>query len=245
MGYLSEFITFNELLPCLLIVMFAAVVQMTIGMGFGMLASPLIALVKPEIVPGCIVLIGLSVAISGAWRERQNISFEELKMGIGGRVFGSMAALLILSQIKDLDMFLLVFGIIMLIAIAMTASGLKIAFTRSNLFGLSVVSGLMGSITAVGAPPMAIIYHQRPAEIVRPTLNAFFASGCILAIITLSLSGWFGTKDLAATILLFPSMIAGIYLSRFFRNIPAKLSANALLVLSASASIMLIIKSQI
>ena len=243
MGYLVEFITFNELALCLLIVLCAAIVQMSVGMGFGMLASPLIALVKPEIVPGCIVLIGLTVAFSGASRERKNISINELKMGIGGRVLGSLCALLLLLQIDDLDMFLFVFGLIMLIAIAMTASGMRIPFTDKNLFGLSVVSGLMGSITAVGAPPMAIIYHNRPPNIVRPTLNAFFASGCILALISLSISGWFGFKDIIATVLLMPSMLIGIYLSKYFVNLPPSFTSRALLGLSATASALLIFKS--
>ncbi|MDJ0613648.1 MAG: sulfite exporter TauE/SafE family protein [Rhizobiaceae bacterium] len=243
MAYLSEFITLNELLPCLVIVAFAAIVQMSVGMGFGMLASPLIALVKPEIVPGCIVLIGFSVAISGAWRERENISAQELKMGIGGRIIGSLIALGILIQINDLRIFLLVFGIVMLIAVTMTASGMRVAFTNTNLFGLSVVSGLMGSITAVGAPPMAIIYHQRPPNVVRPTLNAFFASGCVLAILTLSTSGWFGWIDVVATLLLCPAMILGIYLSRLFANLPARFTSRALLALSGAASLLLIVKS--
>lgn len=243
MGYLIEFITFNELALCLLIVLCAAIIQMSVGMGFGMLASPLIALVKPEIVPGCIVLIGLTVAFSGAWRERRNISINELKMGIGGRIVGSLCALLLLLQIDDLDMFLFVFGLIMLIAVAMTASGLRIPFNNRNLFGLSIVSGLMGSITAVGAPPMAIIYHNRPPHVIRPTLNAFFASGCILALISLTISGWFGLKDIIATLFLFPSMLLGIYLSKYFINLPAAFTSRALLALSAAASALLVFKS--
>lgn len=245
MGYLSDFMTLNELVPCLIVVMFAAIVQMSVGMGFGMLASPVIALIKPEIVPGCIVLIGLTVALSGAWRERQNIAGNELAMGIGGRIVGSAFAFLILMQINDLRGFLLVFGILMLTAIAMTVSGLRIPFTDRNLFGLSIISGLMGSITAVGAPPMAIIYHERSPDIIRPTLNAFFASGCILAMIALSLSGWFGIVDLVATLVLFPAMFLGIYLSRYVTGLPAKFTSNSLLLLSASASIMLIVKSTI
>ena len=43
------------------VIFMAAILQMTVGMGFGMLASPLIALVKPEIVPGTIMIMGLVV----------------------------------------------------------------------------------------------------------------------------------------------------------------------------------------
>ena len=81
---------------CFGVVIVASVLQVSVGMGFGMLASPLLALIKPEIVPGAILTMGLLVAFSGAWRERKNISFNELRLGFGGRLIGSMMAFVIL-----------------------------------------------------------------------------------------------------------------------------------------------------
>lgn len=234
--------TLNQFVLCFGIVLVAAVLQMAIGMGFGMLASPLLALVKPEIVPGCVMLIGLVVAFSGAWRERQNIHLQEIKMGFGGRIVGSAMAFAILLYIANLDVFLIVFGTVMLMAVIMAASGVRIAFNDRNLFGLSVVSGLMGTITAVGAPPMAIIYHDRPPNIVRPTLNAFFGAGSVLGLMGLAASGWLHRDDFLAAILLLPALISGIYLSRYFQNLPALFLSRILLFLSGLASILLIFR---
>lgn len=242
MAFIGEFMTFSQFAMCFAIVLVAAILQMAIGMGFGMLASPLLALVKPEIVPGCVMLIGLVVAFSGAWRERQNISLQEVKMGFGGRIVGSAAAFVILLLITNLDVFLIIFGSLMLIAVIMAASGIRFAFNDRNLFNLSIVSGLMGTITAVGAPPMAIIYHDRPPNIVRPTLNAFFGAGSVLGLLGLAASGWLHADDFLSALLLLPALVSGIYISRYFRNLPTLFLSRILLFLSGLASLLLIFR---
>ena len=239
-GSSFDFLTISELLLCCGIVIFASILQVSIGMGFGMLASPLIALVKPELVPGSILAMGLFVAFAGAWRERQNISKQELKLGVGGRIIGSMMAFVLLLFIPDVESFFILFGVIMLIAIGMTAFGHKIKFTEKSLLNLSIISGVMGSITAVGAPPMAIIYHDRDAAIIRPTLNAFFFSGSVLGLMSLGLSGWVSIQEFIAAIIFLPAMFIGILVSGPFKNLPSQLMSKLLLGLSAVASISLI-----
>ncbi len=240
MDSIFDFLTLGELLLCCGIVFFASILQVSIGMGFGMFASPLIALVKPELVPGAILAMGLFVAFSGAWRERHNIPFQELKLGVGGRVIGSMIAFALLLIIPNVESFFIIFGVIMLVAIVMTVYGRKIEFSDKNLLTLSVVSGLMGSITAVGAPPMAIIYHGRDSSIIRPTLNAFFFSGSVLGLISLGFSGWVSIQHFIAAIIFIPAMFIGILVSAPFKRLPTKVLSNLLLGLSAIASISLI-----
>ncbi|MEM9279810.1 MAG: TSUP family transporter [Pseudomonadota bacterium] len=220
----------------------ASVLQIAVGMGFGMLAAPMIALIKPEIVPGSILTMGLVVAFSGAWLERRNISLTELKLGIGGRVIGSLGAFAILLLIPDMNVFLIMFGIVMLAAVLLTASGWQLPFNNSNLLRLSVVSGVMGTITAVGAPPMAIIYHDRAPNIVRPTLNAFFGAGSVLGLVSLLLSGWLSLDDLIAAVLFLPAMFLGILVAEPFKSIPSFWLSKALLLLSGIASFLLIVR---
>jgi len=235
-------LTMTELLLCCGIVVFASVLQVSIGMGFGMLASPLIALVKPDLVPGSILAMGLFVAFSGAWRERRNISHNELKLGVVGRVIGSIMAFGLLIIIPNVESFLIVFGVLMLVAIGMAAFGQNITFTDKSLLNLSILSGLMGSITAVGAPPMALIYHDRDPSIVRPTLNAFFFSGSVLGLISLGFSGWISTQDFIAAMIFLPAMFIGILISAPFKKLPSGVLSKLLLGMSALASIMLIFR---
>lgn len=230
----------TDLVLCCSIVMIAAILQVSVGMGFGMLASPLIALVRPDFVPGSILLMGLVVAFAGAWRERSNISIVEMKLGVVGRVIGSIIAVLLLGMIASIDSFLVLFGTIMLVAVALSASGIQFEFNNKNLFGLSVVSGTMGTITAVGAPPMAIIYHDRNPAVVRPTLNAFFFANSVLGLIGLVAAGWLTWNDLVASIVFFPAMVLGILVSGPFKALPSQMLSRLLLALSGIASVTLI-----
>ena len=174
--------------------------------------------------------------------ERKEISLDELKLGIGGRVIGSAAAFTALLLIPSLNAFMITFGSMMLLAVLISAIGWRFAFTGRNLLGLSIVSGLMGTITAVGAPPMAIIYHKRPPQIVRPTLNAFFGAGAFLGLISLGASGWLSIDDFFASLLLLPAMLIGIAVSGTFKSIPSAWLSHGLLSLSAVASVLLIIR---
>ncbi|MEM7216347.1 MAG: sulfite exporter TauE/SafE family protein [Pseudomonadota bacterium] len=237
-----EFLTYTELLLCCGIVLVASILQISVGMGFGMLASPLIALIKPEIVPGTILIMGLVVAFSGTWSERHHMSITELKLGIGGRVIGSVMALGLLLLIPDVNVFMILFGIVSLSAVLLTASGWQLVFNNKNLLNLSVVSGVMGTITAVGAPPMAIIYHDKPPEVVRPTLNAFFGAGAVLGLASLQVSGWLSIDDLIAAIVLLPAMFLGILIAEPFKKIPSFWLSRILLLLSGAASFLLIVR---
>jgi len=239
---LLNFISWNEILVCWAIVIIASVLQISAGMGFGMLASPLIALVKPELVPGSVLVMGLLVAVFGAWRERENIVYSEISAGVSGRIVGSSVAMIILLFLPNVNAFLILFGTVMLIAITLTAFGKKITFTIKNLFGLSILSGVMGSLTAVGAPPMVLIYHDKAPEIVRPTLNAFFFSGCVLGLISLSLSGWFKWSDFLVAFALVPALLFGIYIGQFFKSFSSRSLSRILLFLSAIASTILIFR---
>ena len=237
-----EVISLTQLLLCWGIVIFAAILQVSVGMGFGMLASPLIALVAPELVPGSILVMGLVVAAAGTWKERRNIELIEVKLGFGGRVIGSAMATGLLFLIPDRDAFFVVFGVLVLLAVLLTASGLKLAFNNRNLGLLSIVSGVMGTITAVGAPPMAIIYHGRDPKIVRPTLNAFFGAGAVLGIVSLGLTGWLSIHDFTAALLLLPAMVLGIAIGEPFKKLSASFLSHILLGLSGASALLLIVK---
>ena len=243
MSLLANFLTFEQLVLCWAIILVAAILQIASGMGFGMLASPLIALVEPKLVPGSILVMGLFVAFVGAWQGRRDIDGLELKIGIWGRVIGSAVAVVILLYIDDIDAFLLIFGVLMLLAILMTAARFQVEFNSKSLGWLSVLSGLMGTFTAVGAPPMAIIYHNQPPSKIRPTLNAFFFAGSVIGLVSLAASGWLGFDDFIAAVLFLPAMLVGIFCAEPFKRLPSVWMSRLLLTISGIASVMLIIRA--
>lgn len=209
-------------------------------MGFGTMSAPLIAAMDPTLVPVSIMLMGLIVSTIGAWRERANIAPREVKLGIIGRFIGMLGALCVLFYLPDQRSFALIFGLFVLVGIGLTISGWRVPFTDRNLLGLSVLSGLMGTITSVGAPPMALAYLNRPPHIVRPTLNTFFGIGCAISLTGLGMAGWIELKDiLLAAVLLIPMML-GIAIAKLHQITKSSVLTNFMLAVTSFAALSLI-----
>ena len=156
------------------------------------------------------------------------------------RIIGVCIGALILMQLTDLKTFSLVFGIVVGVAVLMTAIGWHLAFNTGNLLSMSAISGIMGIITSVGAPPMALIYSQRPAQEARPTLAAFFAVGCALSILGLIIMGWSSWRDLWLAGLMVPGVLLGTAIARRFQDRFDKRYKPALLGVAGTACLLLI-----
>jgi uncharacterized membrane protein YfcA len=128
------------------------------------------------------------------------------------------------------------------LAVAMSVFGRRIAFTRPNLVGMSALSGLMATITSVGAPPLALIYQDRPAGEARPTLAAFFALGCLFALAGLTATGHAGLRDVALAALMLPPMLAGLWVARRLRGRFDRRYRPALLAVAGVAAVLLIVR---
>ncbi len=204
--------------PVLLIiwglVVIGSMVQATMGMGFGIAVGPLLALLDTSFVPGPTLVLGMLTAFLAVLPERHNIRWNEVGIAALGRVSGVIIAIAFLSLIPDRKTFLLAFGIMILLALAFSLSGWRMAFNKISLTAMGIVSGLMGTITSVGAPPLAIIYQNHPPAQARPTLSAFFAIGCLISIIGLTIADWFHMADLFRTIILLPGVLVGTWLGR-------------------------------
>ena len=225
-----------------LIVVAAAMVQSGLGMGFGLTAAPLLALIDPELVPAPTLILGLFTASIGAFRERQAVRWNEVALGSAGRVAGVAVAAALLSVVAGSGLFELIFGGFVGLAVLLSVAGMRMPFTAASLSAMSFLSGLMGTITSVGAPPLAIIYQDRPASEARPTLAAFFAFGCAISLAGLFLSGWAGARDVLLAALMFPPMLAGAAIATMLHGRFDKRYRPALLTVAGVAAVLLIIR---
>lgn len=222
------------------VVMFGAFVQAGLGMGFGQAAAPLLALIDPHLVPGPVLMLGLVTALWGAWRERPRIVWNEVGTGSVGRAAGALAAVAVLSVLPDRKTFMLIFGLLIALSVIMTVAGWRLLFTRLNLIAMGTISGLTGTITSIGAPPLAIVYADREPADARPTLSAFFAIGCAISLAGLFAAGWSGPGDVTLAALMIPPMIAGTLVAGLVKNRFDRRYRPLLLLLAGSAAIILI-----
>ena len=224
----------------LAIVFTAAIVQVKLGMGFGLTAAPLLALIDPELVPASVLFLGLSTATWGAWSERGSIHWREVTIASIARIVGVALATVILANLTDRDTFTLVFGVMIGLAVLLSVAGWRLPFNSPSLVAMATVSGIMGTITSVGAPPLAIVYQDRPAAEARPTLAAFFALGCGISLAGLYLSGWADLRNFMLAIVMAPAMLAGLAVARRIGGRFDRRYRPALLAISGTAAIILI-----
>lgn len=223
-----------------LVVIAGAIVQSGLGMGFGLTAAPLLALIDPVLVPAPSLFIGLVTGAVVAVRERAGIDWAEVGIGSAGRVTGVVLGTMLLAHIGDGHLFQVAFGLLVGLAVLLSAGGWRLAFSWRSLSAMGVVSGLMGTITSVGAPPLAIIYQDREPVSARPTLAAFFSIGCGLSMAGLALTGWMGWHDLLLGFMMLPPMVLGFLIATRFNGRFDRRYRPALLAIAGFAALGLI-----
>jgi uncharacterized protein len=226
------------------IVAAGAALQGSIGIGFGVLSAPLLVILAPELVPGPILFLGLLLSSMTMTREFRSVDLRELGVAISGRFAGTAAAGAVIALLP-LSLFSTVFALMILAAIALSVSKWHLLPTGRNLLAAGLASGFMGTITSVGAPPMAMVYQNMPGPKVRATMGAFLMLGAGFSLATLAVVGRFRAAEISSTAWLVPPMLLGFLSSRYLlRHVDRSRRGVKIAVLSVSglAALLLLIK---
>lgn len=220
----------------LLIVAFAAIIQSTTGMGFGLVAAPALIWIYPEMIPATILIMGFVVSGISALRERKSIMPRELGVSVLGRLVGSVAAIPLLFLLSSSQAFSVVFGALILLAVGLSLVGVRPRFTSINLLMGGTVSGFTGTITSVGAPPIVLVFQDQSASSARPTLNAFFTLASVVSLAALAYAGRLSDEHLMLAGILAPGFLGGVFISKYLRgHVDGRLRPLVLLFCSGSA----------
>jgi hypothetical protein len=166
-------------------------------------------------------MMAFVISLGGMIRERQSIDRRGLGFALGGRVLASVAAVACLGLLAP-ESFGTLFGVLVLLAVALSVAGLRVEASSRNLFLAGGLSGFMGTLTSIGAPPMAIVYQNARGPVMRATLNAFFVAGAAISLVAL---GWAGRIEVADAVLagiMLPFAAAGFLLSGWGRRLVDK-----------------------
>lgn len=230
----------GQLILANLIILFAAAVQYALGIAFGLVAAPLLALVSLAFVPVPVLVLTFITALLSMRSELSLVDWRQVGVALSGRVAGSLAGAFVLSGITDDRSFMLVFGIIVALAVLLLLGGLKVPFNLASISIAGSVSGLAASLTGVGGPPMAIVYQGQKASDARPSLQVFFAAGAFLTILVLAASGHVVMSDFIHAGLLLPGLACGYLAGPFLRRHADRSFRLFMLATAAIASVLLI-----
>lgn len=190
-----------------------ACLQGVIGWGIGTLSAPLLFLISPSLLPAPMLLNASVLTVLLVLRERRDISLGPLRHAIIGNIAGTVLAGITLAYVSA-SAFETLFGVLILIAVTLSVIGMKPRLKRSTSILAGGASGYMGTITAVGGPPIALIYQNEKGPLVRANLAAFFTFSGFAALVTLFFSGLLGLYQLKLFVLTVPGVVIGFVVSR-------------------------------
>ncbi len=236
-------LTLTESILAFVIATIGSTLQGTIGFGLGLIGVPLLVMLNPVYVPGPVLLSALCLTALIAQRERHAIIIKEIKWAVAGRIVGAIIGSYLLTIIAQKNVSLL-FGTMILVAVIICFSGVKLELNPINLVGAGTVSGLMGTTSAIGGAPMALIYQHQKGPRIRGSLSTIFIFGTIISLTSLVIIHRFGLIEIYAAVTLIPGILLGFFLSkRLARILDRGYIRPAVLIASALSGIMVILKS--
>ena len=230
-------------IACVLTVYIGATVQASIGIGMGMIASPVLALADPDFIPAAIVIAVMPLTVAIAWADREHVEPRGVGFALLGRIPGVILGALVVAALSDQVLALLVAGSV-LIAVLASLTSRRFRPTDGALAVAGMASGFGATTTGVGGPPMALTYQHSDPATMRASVSAFFAVGGVMTLAALAIAGEIGTRQLQLSALLLPGVVVGIVTARRVRHLlDPSIVRPAVLVICTVASIALLIET--
>ena len=217
--------------------------QGAVGFGMGLLGSPILILIDPRLVPGPVLASTMVFTLLVTVRERQGIDLGGLRWALVGRLAGTFPAAALLAVLPE-NQLSRMFGLMVVLAVAISVSGVHIRPRPLTLLVGGVLSGLLGTVAAIGGPPIALLYQHASGTRFRGTLSSFFLVGTIISIAALVPAGRFGGQELRLTLFLLPGALFGFLVSRrLARRLDRGYTRPAVLTVAAVAGLIVVVRS--
>ena len=157
-------------------VLVGSVVQSAVGLGVGLVAAPVTALLEPALMPGALLMVALLMPCLTLVNDHHDIDWRGLGWSLPARVPGTVVGVWVVTALsarraRDRD----------------RGGGARrgrghLAGDRGagqpgTLSAAGFASGITGTATSIGGPPIAIVYQHRPAQEIRTTMAVYFLVG--------------------------------------------------------------------
>ncbi|OED43910.1 hypothetical protein AB833_02710 [Chromatiales bacterium (ex Bugula neritina AB1)] len=225
-----------------LAVALGATVQTATGLGFAMVAAPLLALISLQLVPGPMLLINLILSLLMLGTERSSINRSELSILFPTIAAGTLIAAAILTSIST-ELFGVVFALLILISVVASLFTKPISLSSANLAAGGFLAGLMGTISGLSGPPMAVLYQHEDLQKTRPTLAVVFSFSYASSLIALTVTGQFDAELALDGLKLLPGLLLGYLLATKYRGLVSQTTGRVMMLsIAAFGSFILLLK---
>ncbi|WP_309491307.1 sulfite exporter TauE/SafE family protein [Trinickia mobilis] len=195
------------------VVVVAAFVQGAVGVGFALIAAPVIGLVEPALLPAALLILMVPLNVYVSWRERPSVDSHGTLWISLGRIVGALAGVWIVSRISAHDLNLLI-GVSTIAAAVVTLCAPSFAPGRNAFVVAGAVTGVTETATGIGGPALAMVFQHQRAPVLRATIALCFAIGEIVSLVLLCVSGHVRAETILPALALIPGVAAGALASR-------------------------------
>lgn len=220
-----------------------AAVQGLVGLGLGLVAAPVTMLLEPSLMPDLLLWLALLLPVVTLVREHHEIDWPGLGWSVSARVPGTVLGVWLLTVFSERALGVAV-GVMVLASVLLTARALVVPVSRTSLVAAGLVSGVTGTATSIGGPPMALLLQHRSPRQIRSTLGIYFVAGAGLSLIGLGIAGGLERSSFLLAMLLVPCLVVGFTLSRLLaRRVPRHQVRTGVLVVCAASAVALLVRS--
>ena len=185
-----------------------ALVQGMVGFGLAIVSAPVLYLINPALVPGSIIVTLVMSGLLTTRRYARDLRLSDLKYAIVGRVPGSLLGAWLLTIVSARSMNLVLGGSV-LVAVIVSMLPIRFEANRSSLFAAGVLSGVMGTASSIGGPPMALVMQNEGGDRIRANLSAFFVVSSCISLAVLAYGGLFQTEHFLYGLCMLPGVFIG------------------------------------
>ena len=194
-------------------VMVAGLVQGSAGVGFALIVAPVLALLAPDLVPACLLVLMIPLNVYVAWRERAALDRPGATWITAGRFLGTFGGLWLLSALSSSRLDILV-GAATILASVTTLVAPSFTPGRRAFVAAGVVTGVTETATGIGGPPLALVYQHQSGAKLRSTLAFCFLAGQLMSLAILAMAGRVSASQLCVAFMLMPPLAIGAAVSR-------------------------------
>ncbi|GGO70779.1 sulfite exporter TauE/SafE family protein [Nonomuraea cavernae] len=226
-----------------LAVFVGAVVQGSVGFGLGLVGAPVLTLLDPAVMPGAIQVVNLTLPLFTLAVEWRRVDWRGVGFGMLGRLPGSVIGGVIVVYISVYTLGVFV-GVMVLVAVGLTARALSVPRNGVTVTAAGFVSGITGTATGIGGPPIALVYQSAKGAQIRATLAMFFFLSAAQSLVILAVVDRLPARALTTGATLIVPMILGFLVSGPLRRyLDGGRVRAAILLVAAISALVLIIQS--
>lgn len=186
-----------------------AVVQGSVGFGMIITAFSVIILVDPVLLPQAIVISTLPVLFVVFLRSRRDVDWGEATRLVIGRIPGIALGTIIVKTLSPTVLAYAGAGLV-LFAVGVTAFTRPIPHNTATLTIAGFFSGLFGTSTGIGGPPLALMYQSGTGDNLRATVGTVMVLGVLMTVVGLAIGGALSATDIRTGVALMPFGLAGV-----------------------------------